>query len=75
MKHENHGFSELVAKPAHELHHLGGVIDVEVVGGFVKEHVLGVLREHHSNKGALALAARHFVDEAFSEAFELHVAD
>lgn len=75
VKHQNHGLAQFVAKAPDELHHLRGVIDVEIVGGFVEQHILSVLSEHHCNEGALALAARHFVNKAVGKGFELHVVD
>ena len=75
VQDEDDGLAELVGEASQEPHHRERVADVEVVRGLVEEDDVGVLGEDHGNEGALALAARHFVDEAVGESLEAHVAD
>ena len=67
MQDEDDGLAELVGEASQEPHHRERVADVEVVRRLVEEDDVGVLGEDHGNEGALALAARHFVDEAVGE--------
>ena len=75
MQNQHHGLSQFVTQAPHELHHAGRVIHVEVICGFIEKHVVRILREHHGNKGPLALAARHFVDKTVSEIPQFHIVD
>ena len=54
---------------------VGGVIDVQVVGGLVQKDKLGVLGDDHGDIGPLALAAGELVNEPVLKGLQLHVGD
>ena len=73
MEYQDHRLTKLVAEAAHGFHHVGGVVNIQVVGGLVKQHVLRVLGDHHGDVGPLALAAGELVDKTVLETAQLHV--
>ena len=75
MEDQNHRLSQLIAEAADDFHHVGGVIDVQVVGGLVQKDELGVLGDDHGDIGPLALAAGELVNEPVLKGLQLHVGD
>src|SRR5690606_23757879 len=70
VQHEDDGLAKFGGGATQEPHHRNGMLHVEVVERLVEQHVVGVLRQHHGDKGALALAARDLVEEASREVLE-----
>ena len=75
MQHQNDRLAQFVAEAADGAHHVGGVVDVQVVGGLVQQDVFGVLRDDHGDQRTLALSARQLVDEAVLKTLQFHVGD
>ena len=47
MENQDYRLAQLVAQPPDGLHEIGGVVDVQVVGGLVQQDILGVLGNDH----------------------------
>ena len=73
MQHQQDGFSKLVAQSADDFHHVGGVIDVQIVGGLVQQDIFRVLGDDHGDIGPLALAAGQLVEKAVLKFLQLHI--
>lgn len=73
MQHQNHRLPQLVAEAADDFHHVGGVVDIQIVGGLIQQHIFGVLGDDHGDHGPLPLAAGELVDEAILELLQFHV--
>ena len=67
VQHHHHRLAELVDRTAEQGHRVGGVLHVEVVQRLVQEQVVGVLGQHHAEKGTLALPAGELVEVPVAE--------
>jgi len=47
VENQDYRLAQLVAQPPDGLHEIGGVVDVQVVGGLVQQDILGVLGNDH----------------------------
>ena len=75
MQHENHGFSQFITQPPDDFHHVGGVVNVQVIGRLIQQDVFRILCNDHGYVGALALAAGQFVNEPVLKFLQFHVGD
>ena len=75
VQHEDDRLAQIIAEAADDLHHVRGVVDVQVVGRLVQQHVFRVLRDDHGDERPLPLPAGKLVDEAVAEGVQLHVLD
>ena len=74
--HDDHDRApKLVARATKLFHHLHAVLHVEVVEWFIEQQIFGVLREHHRDVCALALASRKLVEKAILERREVYEVD
>ena len=73
MQHQDHCFSQLVTETADDFHHIGSMVDIQVIGRLVQKYILGVLGNDHGDHGPLPLASGKLVNEAVLEALQFHV--
>lgn len=70
MQHDDNGFAVPVGQFAHEAENGILILHVEMVDRFVHQDHVGILRQHHGDEGALALAAGQRVDLCFRLVFQ-----
>lgn len=64
MQHDDNGLVMFLDGATQQMHHANRMADVQTVQRFVEQRVTGVLGQNHGDKGALALAARQFIQKA-----------
>ena len=75
VEDQDHRLAQLIAQAADDLHHVGGMVDVQVVGGLIQQDIFRVLGDDHGDHGPLALAAGELVQEAVLKVLQFHVGD
>lgn len=60
VENQDYRLAQLVAQPPDDLHEIGGVVDVQVVGGLVQQDILGVLgNDHIQGNGTFPFRGQH----------------
>ena len=75
MQNKDHRLAQLIAQAADDAHKVGCMVNIQIVGRFIQQDILGVLRNDHGNIGALPLTAGQFIDELLLKIAQFHVGD
>ena len=73
MQNKDHCFAQLIAQAADDAHEVGCVVNIQIVGRFIQQDILGVLRNDHGNIGTLPLTAGQFINELLLKIAQFHV--
>ena len=73
MKHQHYCFSQLITETAHHFHQIRGMVNIQVVSGFVQQNIFCILSNYHGNIGSLALASGQLIYEPLPEGLQFHI--